>query len=255
MPNQQITLRALPGIPMIEAGHDLAGIIIRAIESDPAGPLAEGDILVVSSKVVSKAEGRYVDLRSLAPSPQAEEIAAHVRKDARVVELVLGESTGISRMAPNVLIVRHRLGFTSANAGIDASNVGRDSNWVLLLPENPNASAAALRGALQAHFGLRLGVVISDTHGRPFRFGNVNVAIGAAGPPALIDQRGEPDLFGYILQATFTPLADELAAAAGLISGQADEGQPVVIIRGVAWEESPQTAQDLIRPASHDLYK
>ncbi len=151
--------------------------------------------------------------------------------------------------------MRHKLGFTSANAGIDQSNVGFDSQHkVLLLPENPDKSARELREKLEAEHGVQIGVIINDTHGRPFRPGNVGVAIGIAGVPALLDQRGQPDLFGRTLQATLTPLADELAAAAGLISGQADEGQPVVLIRGVAWQPVESYATELTRPPEQDLY-
>lgn len=219
-------------------------------------PLQAGDILVISSKIISKAEGRYVDLRQITPSKRAIALAEETLKDPRMVELALQNSVEVSRSAPHVLIVRHKLGFVSANAGIDASNTGAlDSDTVLLLPENPDASAKALLDALTAAYGLRLGVVVSDTHGRPHRFGNVGVAIGLAGLPALIDQRGEHDLFGRELLATMTPLADELAAAAGLISGQADEGQPVVLIRGVAWEARDEDSQILIRPPERDLFR
>lgn len=255
MPNRQILLQAVPNIPLIQPGDDLAALIITAL-AEAEMPLQAGDILVISSKIISKAEGRYVDLRQITPSTRAIALAEETLKDPRMVELALQNSVEVSRSAPHVLIVRHKLGFVSANAGIDASNTGAlDSDTVLLLPENPDASAKALLDALTAAYGLRLGVVISDTHGRPHRFGNVGVAIGLAGLPALIDQRGEHDLFGRELLATMTPLADELAAAAGLISGQADEGQPVVLIRGVAWEARDEDSQILIRPPERDLFR
>ncbi len=254
MPNVEITLRAVPGLPAVQPGDDLAALIRTGLAQAEL-PLRDGDVLVVSSKIVSKAEGRYVDLVTVTPSEQARDLAQQTRKDPRLVELVLQHSAEISRSVPHVLIVRHHLGFVSANAGIDASNVGAEADdTVLLLPQDPDANAAALRAALLPDAEARLGVIISDTHGRPFRLGNVGVAIGAAGLPVLIDQRGEHDLFGRELLATMTPLADELAAAAGLISGQADEGQPVVLIRGVAWQASHQTARDLLRSADKDLY-
>ncbi len=244
----------MPDLPVIQPGDDLSALIRTGLAR--AGlHLQEGDILVVSSKIVSKAEGRQVDLRTVQPSPRAGEIAAQTRKDPRLVELILQNSTEISRMAPHVLIVRHQLGFVSANAGIDASNVGgAHPDIVLLLPADPDASAAALRDALRDDDVTQLGVILSDTHGRPFRFGNVGVAIGVAGVPVLLDQRGTPDLFGRELQATVTPLADELAAAAGLISGQADEGQPVVLVRGLAWQSRDDRAEEALRPADKDLY-
>jgi coenzyme F420-0:L-glutamate ligase/coenzyme F420-1:gamma-L-glutamate ligase len=254
LPNSEILLRAISGIPMVEPGDDIPDLIADGVHR--AGwSLENGDILVVSSKIISKAENRFVDLRQVTPSARALQLAEETQKDARLVELALRQSQELSRTAPGVLIVRHRLGFISANAGIDASNVGDvGEHMVLLLPEHPDAVAAQIRASLQQKFGVTVGIIISDTHGRPFRLGNIGVAIGIAGVPALIDQRGDVDLFGRELQATVTPLADELAAAAGLISGQADEGQPVVLIRGVAWQESAHKAPDLLRPPGQDLY-
>jgi coenzyme F420-0:L-glutamate ligase/coenzyme F420-1:gamma-L-glutamate ligase len=244
-------MQAIPGLPHIQPGDDLAALITQSLPH----PLQDGDILVVSSKIVSKAEGRFVDLNTVSPSEKAQQIAGITLKDARIIELALHYTDRVSRTAPHVFIVRHKLGFTSANAGIDQSNVGFVSqNIVLLLPENPDKSARELRSRLEADHGVQIGVIINDTHGRPFRTGNVGVAIGIAGVPALLDQRGQPDLFGRTLQATLTPLADELAAAAGLISGQADEGQPVVLIRGVAWQPAESDAVELIRPPDQDLY-
>jgi coenzyme F420-0:L-glutamate ligase / coenzyme F420-1:gamma-L-glutamate ligase len=255
LPNTEVILWALPNIPLVQPGDHLPTLIQNALEESGMA-LQDGDVLVISSKIVSKAENRFVDLRTITPSDHAQELAQKSAKDPRFVELVLSESKNLSRVAPNVLIVRHRLGFTSANAGIDASNVGASHpDMVLLLPQDPDQSAQSIRNDLQAQWGVRLGVIISDTHGRPFRMGNVNVALGVAGVPALVDQRGDHDLFGRELRATITPLADELATAAGLISGQADEGQPVVLVRGLAWEESLQTAQDLLRPTEQDLYQ
>ena len=255
MANTRIVMQALPDFPMVKQGDDLAALIIEALERIGLS-LENGDILAISSKIVSKSEGRLVDLRSVTPSQRAHQLAEETRKDPRIVELILGESVEIARTAPHVLIVRHRLGFTCANAGIDQSNIGFDSEGtVLLLPEDPDRSARTLQETLSRHYDARIGILISDTHGRPFRLGNLNVAIGLAGIAPLIDQRGEKDLFGRVLQATITPLPDELAAASGLISGQADEGQPVVHIRGVAWTCASSSAQGLVRSAEEDLYR
>jgi coenzyme F420-0:L-glutamate ligase/coenzyme F420-1:gamma-L-glutamate ligase len=180
-------------------------------------------------------------------------VAQVTRKDPRLAELILRESTAISRMRGEVLIVRHRLGFTLANAGIDHSNVGQD-DWVLLLPEDPDASAARFRAAISDLTGVAPGVIISDSHGRPFRVGTVGVAIGLAGFPAVWDMRGQRDLYGRVLQVTVTGLGDELAAAAGLISGQAAEGLPVVLVRGMTLPPGEGRAADLIRPIYEDLY-
>jgi coenzyme F420-0:L-glutamate ligase/coenzyme F420-1:gamma-L-glutamate ligase len=220
--------------------------------------LLPGDVLVISSKIISKAENRFVHLADIKPSDKAYKLAQTTRKDPRVVELVLRESVEISRVAPHVLIVRHRLGFTSANAGIDQSNVGSpDRETVLLLPEDPDHSADSIGKQLENLSGTRPAIVISDTHGRPFRLGNLNVAIGISGLPHLIDQRGQVDLFGRKLQATITALADQIASAAGLVSGEADEGQPVILMRGLVWDTTTPygTAKDIIRPIDQDLYR
>ncbi len=252
----QLTLLSLPGIPLVQPGDDLARLIGDALRAAHMS-LVDGDVLVVTSKIVSKAEGRRLDLRTITPSPRAREVAEKTGKDPRLVEVILAESTSISRMRMGALIVRHKLGFTSANAGIDHSNVGPDGEeWVLLLPENPDKSAEQLRAALLAETGLSgLGIVISDTHGRPFRMGNVGVAVGVAGLPALLDLRGRPDLFGRILQATDIALADEIAAAADLLSGQAAEGLPVTLVRGLQWQTAEGRAADLIRSEDMDLYR
>src|SRR5579859_593344 len=245
---------SLPGIPMVQPGDDLARLILDSLNAARL-TLQPGDILVITSKVISKAEGRRVDLRTITPSPRASEVAQKTGKDPRLVEVALQESTDISRMAENVMITRHRLGFVSANAGIDHSNVGADGEeWVLLLPEDPDGSALRLRRALESATGVAPGVVISDTHGRPHRMGNVGVAIGVAGLPALLDLRGKPDLFGRLLQATDIGLADEIAAAADLLSGQAAEGMPITLVRGLKLPPHDGRAADLIRPRERDLY-
>ena len=241
----------------MRSGADVATLLLQALGR--AGlALRDGDVIAIAQKIISKAEGRQVRLADVTPSARAEALAAAVGKDARLVELILRESTAVSRVAPGVLIVRHRLGFTSANAGIDRSNVQTESGEeeaVLLLPLDPDASAAALREALRAATGATVGVVITDSHGRPFRLGTVGVAIGVAGIPALWNRRGEADLYGYRLQHTDVGLADEIAAAAGLLMGQAAEGLPAVLLRGLRLPPAEGRATDLVRPESMDLYR
>lgn len=250
----QVSVIGLPGIPHIQPGDDLARTIVTALQANGLA-LESRDVLVITSKLVSKAEGRYVDLRTVTPTRQAQRIAAQCHKDPRLVELILRESTGISRLRGEVLIVRHRLGLTLANAGIDHSNVGRDGeDWVLLLPVDPDASARRLRQDIGALTGISPGIVISDSHGRPFRLGTVNVAIGVAGLPALWDRRGERDLYGRVLRVTVTAPGDEIAAAAGLVLGQAAEGLPVALVRGLALPPGDGCAADLVRPVELDLY-
>lgn len=252
-----VTLTAIPDLPHFEPGDDLVGALLQGVEA--AGvELASGDVLVVAQKVVSKVEGRLVDLRQVAPGERALALARETGKDARLVELVLQESEEVSRTGPNLLIVRHRLGFTSANAGIDRSNVSPGESgeeWVLLLPEDPDRSAAQLREAIGEAVGVQIGVIVSDSHGRPFRMGAIGVAIGVAGLPALWNRRGESDLFGMTLQHTEVAVADEIAAAAGLLMGQAGEGLPAVVVRGLRLPAAEGTARDLVRPREKDLYR
>ncbi len=218
--------------------------------------LEPGDILVVAQKVVSKAEGRFVALAGVMPTPLAETLAVEVAKDAAFVELVLRESSAVVRAAPNVLITRHRLGHVMANAGMDASNIGpAREGHVLLLPEDPDASAERLADGLEARLGVRPAVVISDSFGRPWRMGTVNVAIGVSGLPAVIDQRGQPDRDGRIMKVTQVALADSVAAAAGLIIGEGAEGIPVAIVRGMSFEGIVQNSQPLVRPLDEDLFR
>src|SRR5215472_13438319 len=247
-----MTLVGVTGLPMIQPGDDLVAVIGRALTAQST-PLEDGDVVVITSKIVSKSEGRFVDLATVTPSSRACRLAVTTEKDPRLVELVLRESTGVSRARPGILIVRHRLGFTSSVAGIDHSNVGGGEDLVLLLPEDPDGSAARLRAGLEAVSGRRLGVVVSDTHGRPFRRGNIGVAIGVAGLPALVDLRGEVDLFGHVLKATEVPLADQVAAAAGLIAGETVERLPVVVLRGLVVQGDGRGA-DLVRAPELDLY-
>lgn len=250
-----VTLTAVPDFPPVQPGDDVAGLLLACLRSAQM-VLQDGDILAIAQKIVSKAEGRTVNLAHVSPSQKAREVAAQVGKDPRLVEVVLQESTEISRMGHGVLIVRHRLGFTCANAGIDRSNVAPpgEEETVLLLPRDPDASAARLRQALQDQLGVRIGVLITDSHGRPFRLGTVGMAIGVAGLPALWDRRGERDLYGYELQHTEVGVADEIAAAAGLLMGQAAEGRPVVLVRGLQLPPVAGKASDLVRSREMDLY-
>lgn len=220
--------------------------------------LRDGDVLAIAQKIISKAEGRQVRLADVEPGAEAVELAAQADKDPRLVELILRESTAVSRVRRGVIIVRHRLGFTSANAGIDRSNVALDNPAdvaVLLLPLDPDASAQRIREAIHTRTGRLVGIIITDSHGRPFRLGTVGVAIGVAGIPALRDRRGEADLYGYRLQHTDVGLADEIAAAAGLLMGQAAEGLPVVLVRGLRLPPGDGRATDLVRPPDQDLYQ
>jgi coenzyme F420-0:L-glutamate ligase / coenzyme F420-1:gamma-L-glutamate ligase len=247
---------ALEGLPLVEPGDDLVELIARALTRNDVTPRA-GDVLVIAQKIVSKAEGRVVDLATIEPSAKARTLAAEVDKDPRLVELILSESVRVVRARRNVLIVEHRLGFIMANAGVDQSNVGPadGSSRALLLPENPDRSAESLRNGLAAATGIDLAVVINDSFGRAWRQGTAGVAIGVAGLPALIDLRGRPDLFGRTLEFSVLGFADEVAAAASLLMGQADEATPVVLIRGLRWSAPVSTAASLIRPSNEDLFR
>jgi coenzyme F420-0:L-glutamate ligase/coenzyme F420-1:gamma-L-glutamate ligase len=246
----------LAGLPLIGAGDDLLGLIASALELNDVTLRAQ-DVLVVAQKIVSKAEGRIVDLATIEPSPRALALAAEVDKDPRLVEVILSESVRVVRARRGVLIVEHRLGFIMANAGVDRSNVAPADGpeRVLLLPEHPDRSAEALRRGLAALTGIDVAVVINDSFGRPWRQGTVSVAIGVAGLPGLVDLRGQPDLFGRRLEVTVVGFADEVAAAASLLMGQADEAQPVVLIRGLSWSAPASTAASIIRPPHEDLFR
>jgi coenzyme F420-0:L-glutamate ligase / coenzyme F420-1:gamma-L-glutamate ligase len=248
-----VILHPLEGIGEIEAGADLVALLGDAIVRSGLA-LAPRDLLVVAQKAVSKAEDRFVDLRNVEPSARALELAGESAKDARLVELILRESSEVLRVRRNVLIVRHRLGYVLAQAGIDRSNVPGEER-VLLLPLDPDASARALRGALGARFGIDVGVVISDSFGRPWRLGTTNVALGAAGVPALWDRRGERDRQGRALESTLVAWVDAIAAAAGLLMGEAAESVPAVLVRGLACSAAPGPAQSLVRPLEEDLFR
>jgi coenzyme F420-0:L-glutamate ligase / coenzyme F420-1:gamma-L-glutamate ligase len=250
--SHELWLRPLPDVPLIEPGDDLAEIILASTEKAD-WELQNGDVLVIAQKIVSKAENRTVDLATVIPSPRAIELATEVQKDARLVELILSESETVLRRGPGVLIVEHKLGFVMANAGIDRSNVnGKDH--ALLLPVDPDRSATAIRRAIAARVGIDVGVLIIDSFGRAWRNGTIGTAIGASGVPTLLDLRGRPDLFGRPLETTEVGWADELAAAASLMMGQASEGRPVILVRGLV-ETGEGSAGDLLRPKQKDLFR
>ena len=251
-----LEILAVPGIPMVKKGDDLAVLIAEGFSRANLVP-RENDVIVIAQKVVSKAEGRSVDLATVTPSARAIELATEVQKDPRLVELILSESVRVVRSRPNVLIVEHRLGFVMANAGIDQSNVATPDGpqFALLLPVDPDGSAAALRQKFAARYGVAPAVVLTDSFGRAWRRGTAGVAIGASGLPALLDLRGNPDLFGRPLQVSISGFADEIAAGASLVMGQGNEAQPVVLMRGLAWSAPANPASELVRPAAEDLFR
>lgn len=253
--SERVSFAALEGIPEINPGDDLAARIVLALDAGNV-PLERSDILVVAQKIVSKAEGRYVDLASIRPSVRARELAAAADKDPRLVEVILSESEEILRVKPGVIVVAHRLGFVMANAGVDRSNLGRCAgDRALLLPRDPDGSAESLRRALEARYGISLGVIISDSFGRAWRNGVVNVALGAAGLPALVDARGRHDRDGRVLEVTLIGFADAVAAGAALVMGEGSEGTPVVLARGLRWDGPFAKASSLIRPKAEDLFR
>lgn len=251
-----LTLTAIPDLPPVEPGDDLAAILIDGLARAGIAPAAR-DVLVVAQKIVSKAENRYRDLGAVTPSDRARDLARAVDKDPRLVEVILSESEAVVAHKPGVLVVAHRLGFVLANAGVDRSNVKSEpgAERVLLLPEDPDASAAALKARLDAHFETEIAVIVSDSLGRAWRNGVTGIALGAAGLPALRDMIGRKDLFGRTLDVTQTGFADDIAAAASLLMGQADEGLPAVLLRGLAWHEPPSNARALLRPKDEDLFR
>lgn len=247
---------APPDIPEINPGDDLAEIIWEGCQRNAIG-LNPGTVIVIAQKVVSKSEGRYVDLNSISPSAQALELADITGKDPRLVEAILSESTEVVRAVRGVLIVRHRLGLVMANAGIDHSNVPviAHQERVLLLPEDPDLSAARLRDRLEQLSGVAPGVVITDSFGRPWRHGVTNVAIGCAGIASLVDRRGERDRNGNVLEITQVANADAIAAGAALQMGEGAEGLPVVVVQGLPNHAPARDCKALIRPLSEDLFK
>lgn len=268
-----LTLTPLQNIPLIRRDDNLADIVINAIGENNIS-IQDGDILVFAQKIISKAEGRAVNLATVIPSQRALELAKQTDKDARVVELILRESNEVLRIRVGAIIVEHKLGFVCANAGIDHSNVDsplleaeglgrraepveamRAEEWVLLLPAEPDFSAEKLRDAIKSKTVKQVGILIIDSHGRAWRNGTVGVAIGIAGLPGLEDLRGKPDLFGFTLQVTQVGVADELAAAASLMMGQAAEGTPIVHVRGFPYPMRESKLKELIRPKEQDLFR
>ena len=253
-----LNLTPLNNIPLIRQGENLADIILNAMRATDV-ELQDNDIFVLAQKIVSKSEGRMVNLADVNPTQKAKELSLQVEKDARLIELILGESSEVLRIRKDVMVVEHRLGFVCANAGIDHSNVMGESNenddFVLLLPEDPDHSAKILRDEIRNLTGRNTGVMIIDSHGRAWRNGTVGMCIGLCGIPAVVDERGWKDLFGYTLKATIVGVADELAAAASLVMGQAAEGTPVVHVRGFPYPLGDGSLNELIRPKEMDMFR
>jgi coenzyme F420-0:L-glutamate ligase / coenzyme F420-1:gamma-L-glutamate ligase len=257
----ELTFRAIEGLPRVLPGDDVAALLIRALEQH-AGGVQHHDVIVVTSKIISKAENQLVDLATVTPSARALELAEVTGTDPRALEVVLWDTEKISRSAKGALIVRHHGGHVSANAGLDQSNAQPSSAaagsgpWVLRLPADADASAGALRERLERHFDTQLAVIVSDSFGRPFRVGTVGVAIGVSGLSPLFDQRGRLDLFGRALEHTISATADQLCAAADLVCGQAAEGRPAVLVRGLRFEPfaGEHAARALCRKLGEDLY-
>jgi coenzyme F420-0:L-glutamate ligase / coenzyme F420-1:gamma-L-glutamate ligase len=253
-----LTLTPLLNIPLVRHGDNLADILVNALQ-DANITLQDNDILVLAQKIVSKAEGRMVNLATVKPSQQAIDLAQKADKDARVVELMLQESNEVLRVRVGTIIVEHKLGFICANAGIDHSNVAgvgdTKEEYVLLLPENTDKSAGEIRTKIESATNKKIGVLIIDSHGRAWRHGTVGVAIGISGIPGLVDLRGVKDLFGYTLRVTQVGAGDELAAAASLMMGQAAEGTPAVHVRGFPYKLRESALKELIRPKDQDLFR
>lgn len=248
-----LTITPLTGIPEIQEGENLVPLIIAAMERCSA-KVNNGDIIVIAQKIVSKSEGRLVQLASVEPQAEAILLAKETDKDPRLVQLILDESEEVVRSREGVIIVAHRIGLVHANAGIDRSNIkGNDS--ALLLPKDPDASAKKVRSGLEQHYGVHIGVIVSDSMGRAWRNGTVGFAIGASGVEALQDLIGQPDMFGRALEATSVGHGDELAAAASIVMGQADEAIPVALIQGLSAVKTAQTAADLIREKHEDMFR
>lgn len=253
-PAAELSVAALAGIPLVQPGDNVADLIVQGLSLSGLS-LRRGDVVVIAQKIVSKAEGRLVDLKSVTPSERAAALAREVDKDPRLVELILRESSEVIRHRRGVLVVAHRCGYVLANAGIDASNVAGDDERVLLLPEDCNRSCRDIRARLRERTGIAPGVLIIDSLGRAWRNGTAGTALGAAGIPALLDLRGRADLFGRTLKSTQVGIADEIAATASLLMGQADEGTPVVLVRGLDLPEAEGSADDLLRERARDLFR
>jgi len=249
-----IEIISIENIPMVKKGDDIAKLIAKAAEKQNT-PIKEKDIIVITHKIVSKAEGNVVSIDDFSPSKQSKEIAKATGKEPALVEIVLRDTKEIVRLGPNSIITEINGGIVCANAGVDKSNIEGDRN-VAMLPRNPDASAQSIRKEIQELTGLDVAVIISDTHGRPLRMGEINVAIGVAGIKPKKDRRGEKDLFGYTLRVKQTAIADELASAAELAIGQASEGIPVAIIRGYQYRQAENvSAEELARPKEADFFR
>ena len=249
---------ALKGIPLINPGEDLVKIVLNGLGSTKIR-IQDGDILVLAQKIVSKAEGRLVNLSTVVASQKAKELSVLTAKDPRLLELILRESSEVLRVREGLIIVQHRLGFVCANAGIDHSNVkgdwGHHDEWVLLLPEDPDASADKLRTQIVKITGKVIGVMIIDSHGRAWRLGTVGTCIGLSGVPGVEDLRGKPDLYNYQLRYTEVGTADELAGAASLMMGQTDESTPIVHVRGFPYPIRESALSEILRPKEKDLFR
>ncbi|MGB1250689.1 MAG: coenzyme F420-0:L-glutamate ligase [Candidatus Promineifilaceae bacterium] len=252
----QLSLLALPNIPEVMPGDDVGQLICEALISAEITPTPH-DIIAIAQKIISKAENRYAYLDEVEPSEHAQQLATETNKDPRLVQLIVDEMDEVSRKRQGVLVVRHRLGFVSANAGIDRSNVQQNARGerVLLLPVDPDGSAEKIRQTIHARFGVDLGIIITDSHGRPHRSGTIGVAIGVAGMPAILDKRGTEDRYGFVLKHTDIGVADEIAAASGLLMGQAAESTPIILIRGLTLPAANGRASDIYRPKQFDLYR
>lgn len=254
MKGRSISVTALPNVPLIRAGDDLCRTVIDAVNAADM-VLEDGDVVVLAQKIVSKAEARQVALADVTPTPAAFELAGRTGKDPRLVELILSEADEVVRVRPNLIIVRHKLGLVLANAGIDQSNLDAcEEPQALLLPVDPDASAAKLRAELYEATGRTVAVLVIDSLGRAWRMGTTGTAIGVAGLPAVLDLRGQPDLTGRMLESSELGLADEIAATASLMMGQAAEGTPVVVVRGLDYAADDSTARTLLRPREMDLF-
>jgi coenzyme F420-0:L-glutamate ligase/coenzyme F420-1:gamma-L-glutamate ligase len=249
-----VKIIAVENLPLITKGDNIAELIYNAAKKQNT-PIQEKDVIVITHVAVSKAEGNIVNLDEVSPSERAKEIAQKTGKEPALVEVILRETKEIVRLGPNSLITETENGIVCANAGVDRSNVEGERN-VVLLPKNPAASAQKIRQEIKRLAGCDVAVIVSDTHGRPFRMGEINVAIGVAGIKPIRDRRGEKDLFGYVLRIKQTAVADELASAAELVIGQANEGIPVAIIRGYNYQVAENTsATELTRPKEKDLFR
>ena len=252
---KHLEIFATENFPLVEPGDFLPRLILDSLDTEQIS-LKQGDVLVLAQKIVSKSENRYVNLKDVEPTETAMEMAPRCDKDAALVQLILDESSEVLRCVPGVIVVRHRLGFVMANAGIDHSNIpdGAEGQSVLLLPEDPDQSAKRLKQELERITGLDLAVIINDSFGRPWRLGTTGVCIGCSGIVSLHDQRGDTDLFGQELRVTQVAVGDELATAASILMGQADEARPLVVVRGMDFPQEPSSARHLLRPADEDLF-